>query len=103
MSGVLGHGRVRNPPSRATQWREEVGGWPSPPDYNDDQSFCGGLPVSAVINYNIISHVSLQHMIEQGYKCGICGDPYDGPYEHEAPGGQYANGNIVREYEQVTQ
>lgn len=42
-------------------------------------------------------------MIEQGYKCGICGDPYDGPYEHEAPGGQYANGNIVREYEQVTQ
>merc|ERR1719376_380700 len=31
--GALGHGRVRNPPSRATQWREEVGGWPSPPDY----------------------------------------------------------------------
>jgi len=84
VSGALGHGRVRNPPSRAIQWREEVGGWPSPPDYNDDQSFCGGLP----------------HMIEQGYKCGICGDPYDGPYEHEAPGGQYANGNIVREYQQ---
>ena len=34
-------------------------------------------------------------------KCGICGDPYDGPWEHQAPGGMFANGNIVGEYQQV--
>ena len=32
-------------------------------------------------------------------KCGICGDPYGAsPRNHEAPGGRYANGIIVREY-----
>jgi hypothetical protein len=34
-----------------------------------------------------------------GGKCGICGDPYDAsPREHEAPGGKYANGIIVKKY-----
>ena len=32
-----------------------------------------------------------------GGKCGICGDPYDGPRDHEA-GGKYATGTIVRYY-----
>ena len=32
-------------------------------------------------------------------KCGICGDSYDLlKREHEAPGGKYANGIIVRDY-----
>jgi hypothetical protein len=32
-------------------------------------------------------------------KCGICGDPYDAkPRQHEAPGGKYANGIIVKKY-----
>ena len=53
------------------------------------------------VTFLIVDISLFQHMIEQGYKCGICGDPFDGPYEHEAPDGQYANGNIVREYEQV--
>ena len=35
-------------------------------------------------------------------RCGICGDPYDGPLEHQAPGGKFANGNIVANYLQVT-
>ena len=32
-------------------------------------------------------------------KCGICGDSYDLlKRDHEAPGGKYANGIIVRDY-----
>ncbi|XP_013399279.2 uncharacterized protein LOC106165573, partial [Lingula anatina] len=32
-----------------------------------------------------------------GGKCGVCGDPYQGPRQNEA-GGKYANGIIVRNY-----
>merc|ERR1711962_1034537 len=76
------HGRLRDPPSRASQWRE---GFDNPPDYNDNQGYCGGA-----------NHQN----VDQKGKCGICGDPFDGPKPHEAPGGQYANGNIVRTYKQ---
>lgn len=31
-------------------------------------------------------------------KCGVCGDPWQGPREHEA-GGKFANGIIVKQYE----
>lgn len=31
-------------------------------------------------------------------KCGVCGDPWQGPRENE-PGGKYANGIIVRKYQ----
>merc|ERR1712080_809833 len=75
------HGRLMNPPSRASQWRF---GFDNPPDYNDNRGFCGGA-----------AH---QHL-EMGGKCGICGDPYDGPWPHEV-GGEYANGHIVAEYKQ---
>ena len=41
---------------------------------------------------------SLQHHWGvNGGKCGICGDAYDRPREHEA-GGKYATGTIVRSY-----
>ena len=33
-----------------------------------------------------------------GGKCGICGDPWNGPKENEAPGGIYATGTIVAQY-----
>lgn len=33
-----------------------------------------------------------------GGKCGVCGDPWNGPRDNEA-GGKYANGIIVRKYE----
>merc|ERR1719289_106097 len=75
-----GHGRLMEPPSRASQWRF---GFENPPDYNDNQGFCGGK-----------IH---QHQEMEG-RCGICGDPYDGPLEHQAPGGKFANGNIVANY-----
>merc|ERR1712080_618156 len=35
-----GRGRLRNPASRASQWRE---GFDNPADYNDNQGFCGEL------------------------------------------------------------
>ena len=45
-------------------------------------------------------HDSLQNQwnVNDG-KCGICGDPYQGPYEHEA-GGLYAklHRNVTRCY-----
>ena len=34
---------------------------------------------------------------QNGGKCGICGDPYDGARENEA-GGKYATGIITRNY-----
>jgi len=49
------------------------------------EGFCGGK-----------SH---QWSEEIGGRCGICGDPWDASVrDHEAPGGVYANGVIVREY-----
>jgi hypothetical protein len=36
--------------------------------------------------------------LNQG-RCGICGDPYQGPRENEA-GGKYAKGTIVRHYKE---
>merc|ERR1712168_10883 len=77
-----GHGRLMYPPSRASQWRV---GWDNPPDYNDNHSDCGGK----------------KHQWEEmDGKCGICGDPYDGPWDHQAPGGIFANGNIVDHYKE---
>jgi len=80
IQNVVGHARLRSPASRATCWRE---GFPNPPDYNDNQGFCGGA----------------QYQQNLGGKCGICGDPYNGPKPHEAPGGKYANGIIVDTYQ----
>ena len=42
---VYGHGRLRTPASRASMWRE---GFDNPPDYSDNQGFCGGATVSSI-------------------------------------------------------
>ncbi|ESO86389.1 hypothetical protein LOTGIDRAFT_97145, partial [Lottia gigantea] len=79
--GIHGHGRLINPPSRASMWRY---GFDTPPDYNDNQGFCGGFNVQHTRN---------------GGKCGICGDAYAGAIkEHETPG-RYATGQIVKNYQ----
>ena len=39
-----------------------------------------------------------QNFVENGGKCGVCGDPYQGPYENEA-GGKYATGIISNHYD----
>ncbi|GFO22686.1 cell wall integrity and stress response component 4-like [Plakobranchus ocellatus] len=74
------HGRLWDPPSRSTMFRR---GFNVPANYDDNQLFCGGL----------------QHQISQGYRCGVCGDPWDGVRENEA-GGRYATGQISRAYYQ---
>lgn len=76
-----GHGRLIEPPSRASAWRY---GFQTPPNYNDHELYCGGF--SRQYNKN-------------GGKCGECGDPYDvpKPRPHEF-GGKYGQGVIVRKY-----
>ena len=49
-------------------------GYNTPPDYEDNQGFCGGQTVQWSRN---------------GGKCGLCGDAYHGHREHEAPGGKF--------------
>ncbi|GFR79409.1 cell wall integrity and stress response component 4-like [Elysia marginata] len=58
-------------------------GFNVPRNYQDHELYCGGL----------------DHQKSQGYKCGICGDPWDGVRENEA-GGKYATGQISRAYRQ---
>jgi len=78
---VWGHGRLLEPPSRASMWRM---GFKTPKNFDDDQSYCGGLGVQ---------------WGENDGRCGICGDAWnDFPREHEAPGGKFATGTIVRRY-----
>lgn len=73
---VTGHGRLVEPPSRSSMWRY---GYRNPPNYNDNQLYCGG--------------VQIQYEVNKG-RCGVCGDPFQGPLDNE-PGGKYANGIIV--------
>uniref|UniRef100_A0A8D8SYJ5 Chitin-binding type-4 domain-containing protein n=1 Tax=Cacopsylla melanoneura TaxID=428564 RepID=A0A8D8SYJ5_9HEMI len=77
---VTSHGRLIEPPSRASMWRY---GFNTPPNYNDHELYCGGFTKQWQVN---------------GGKCGICGDPWEAqPRPHEA-GGKYATGTIVRKY-----
>ena len=48
---VTGHGRLLEPPSRASMWRL---GFQNPKNYNDNQLFCGGVTVSIYIYIYII-------------------------------------------------
>ncbi|XP_076438822.1 uncharacterized protein LOC143277804 [Babylonia areolata] len=76
-----GHGRLLEPPGRSSMWRV---GFNTPKNYNDNALFCGGF--------------SNQYE-RQGGRCGVCGDPYQGPRENEA-GGKYATGTITRKFVQ---
>ncbi|XP_011499356.1 PREDICTED: uncharacterized protein LOC105363384 isoform X2 [Ceratosolen solmsi marchali] len=78
---VSAHGRLIEPPSRASMWRY---GFQTPQDYNDHESYCGGF--------------TRQWQWNSG-KCGICGDAWDlkPPRPHEM-GGKYGNNIIVRRY-----
>lgn len=76
-----GHGRLIEPPSRASAWRY---GFQTPPDYNDHELYCGGFT---------------RQWKRNGGKCGECGDAWDmpEPRPHEN-GGQWGQGVIVRSY-----
>ncbi|XP_013785525.1 uncharacterized protein LOC106469570 isoform X2 [Limulus polyphemus] len=77
-----GHGRLIDPPSRSSMWRY---GFPTTPNYNDHELFCGGYQV---------------HWKRNGGKCGICGDAWNDPQprKNEA-GGIYGKGIIVKKYQ----
>ena len=75
-----GHGRLIEPPSRASAFRY---GFQTPPNYNDHELYCGGF----------------QRQQRNGGKCGECGDPWDvpTPRPHEY-GGKWGQGVVVRHY-----
>lgn len=77
----LGHGRVMEPVHRGARWRFNNS---APPNYNDNELFCGGF--------------SVQWQSNAG-QCGLCGDNYNlrQPRPHEL-GGKYGEGVIVRSY-----
>ncbi|XP_046369958.1 uncharacterized protein LOC124144546 [Haliotis rufescens] len=77
--GAWGHGRLVDPPSRSSMWRFQFN---TPRNYDDNQLFCGGVKVQYEDN---------------GGKCGVCGDPWQGPRDNE-PGGKFYTGIIVRKY-----
>lgn len=79
--GVNGHGRLIEPPSRASAWRFS---FDTPHNYNDHELYCGGFT---------------RQWNRNGGKCGICGDPWDSPKPrpHEL-GGRFGQGVIVRKY-----
>lgn len=75
---VTGHGGMIEPPMRSVAWKY---GFDAPVNYDWMGLFCGGLHVFQ----------------ESGGKCGLCGDPYNGPFENDK-GGVYDTGIIVRHY-----
>ncbi|XP_076439056.1 uncharacterized protein LOC143277958 [Babylonia areolata] len=95
MPGAEGHGRMLLPPSRPTAWRL---GFDSPVNYDDNQQYCGGRAVHKKF----------------GYKCGICGDPWQpSPRPYERPDGAlimkenfvlstYITGSVITASIQIT-
>jgi hypothetical protein len=78
---IAAHGRLIDPPSRASAWRY---GFDTPHNYNDHELYCGGFTRQWVKNEG---------------KCGVCGDAWDTkvPRAHEY-GGTYGQGLVVRKY-----
>lgn len=76
---VWGHGRLIEPAARNAAWRY---GFDVPPNFDENQQNCGGVGVQWGTN---------------GGKCGVCGDPYNGPQPHVHPG-KYATGVITKTY-----
>ncbi|XP_043481784.1 uncharacterized protein LOC122510899 [Leptopilina heterotoma] len=78
---IDGHGSLMDPVNRKSAWRK---GFPTPEEYTDNESFCGGRDVQHIIN---------------GGKCGICGDDYRLPIPRPSENtGEYGLGVIVQIY-----
>ena len=43
-----------------------------------------------------------QRQVANGYRCGVCGDPYDAADKPNEAGGLYATGQISRAYRQAS-
>ncbi|KAL4227828.1 hypothetical protein ACF0H5_013265 [Mactra antiquata] len=76
---INGHGRMIEPAARNAMWRYD---YKNPRNYNDMGLNCGGFT---------------NQFERQGGRCGVCGDPWQGPRDHEA-GGKYARGVVARQY-----
>ena len=78
---IEAHGRLLDPPSRSSCWRE----FPKKcvVEYTDNQQYCGGANVQWEQNKG---------------KCGICGDDWEGPKLYERGGDRYPD-FVVRTYE----
>lgn len=78
---VSGHGYLTNPAARNAIWKTH----PEVPDQNRNYDvmavFCGGL----------------EGLRRNGGKCGVCGDRYDRPRDHES-GGRFASKIIAKSY-----
>lgn len=59
---IESHGRLIEPPSRASAWRY---GFDTPHNYNDHELYCGGFTRQWVKNEG---------------KCGVCGDAWDSKF-----------------------
>jgi len=84
IAGVNGHGRFMKPVSRSSVWRvPEFQGQNPPPNYDDNQLYCGGI----------------HQADDPGSNCGVCGDPKSqaSPRDNER-GGKYAKGIITGRY-----
>lgn len=84
IAGVNGHGRLMKPPSRSSVWRiPEFQNQNPPPNYTDNELFCGGL----------------HQENDPGTNCGVCGDPQSqGRPRDNENGGKYAKGIITGKY-----
>lgn len=76
------HGYMSEPPSRASAWLVDQDFVNCCKNYDYNQMFCGG---------------KTRQWEQNGGKCGICGDPWDGEREFEKGGDKYL-GKIVRNY-----
>ncbi|KAL3884569.1 hypothetical protein ACJMK2_024702 [Sinanodonta woodiana] len=79
LDSTIGHGVLIDPPAR--NYMGEAG-FDVPVNYNGNSLNCGGM---------------MNHWQKNGGKCGLCGDPYQGPRDHEA-GGIYATGTVGKCY-----
>jgi len=82
---VRSHGRLMDPPMRASIWRfPEFDQFNPPINYDDDGYYCGTMTTQ----YN-----------QNGGKCGLCGDNWADPVPRENEDkGFYGRGVIVRNY-----
>ncbi|KAK3580517.1 hypothetical protein CHS0354_009469 [Potamilus streckersoni] len=77
-----GHGALIEPPMRSVLWKY---GFHTPINYNYTELYCGGF----------------QKFLNNSGRCGVCGDPFQGPHENER-GGKYDLGIIARSYPEGT-
>ncbi|KAJ7379978.1 hypothetical protein OS493_012740 [Desmophyllum pertusum] len=77
---VVGHGHIRDPPSRNAAW---TCGFDTPKQYTYNELNCGGFS---------------RQWDKNGGKCGVCGDPYDKSHPQYVHPGKYATKTITKTY-----